>query len=80
LKVLFSLNDELEVVVTHKGEQRYRGIIPYVRSFGSVEMGEPLLYVNSLLNVAVGLHQRNFSETYNIGIGPEWGITFKKFR
>ncbi|RKX87123.1 MAG: DNA-directed RNA polymerase subunit delta [Spirochaetes bacterium] len=76
----FSLNDELEVVVTHKGEQRYRGIIPYVRSFGSVEMGEPLLYVNSLLNVAVGLHQRNFSETYNIGIGPEWGITFKKFR
>ena len=76
----FSLNDELEVVVTHKGEQRYRGIIPYVRSFGSVGMGEPLLYVNSLLNVAVGLHQRNFAETYNIGIGPEWEITFKKFR
>jgi len=76
----FSLNDELEVVVIHKGEQRYRGIIPYVRSFGSVGMGEPLLYVNSLLNVAVGLHQRNFAETYNIGIGPEWEISFKKFR
>lgn len=76
----FTLNDELEVVVTHKGEKRYRGIIPYVRSFGSVGMGEPLLYVNSLLNVAVGLHQRNFAETYNIGIGPEWEITFKEFR
>ncbi len=76
----FSLNDELEVVVTHKGEQRYRGIIPFVRSFGSVGMGEPLLYVNSLLNVAVGLHQRNFAETYNIGIGSEWEISFKKFR
>jgi S-adenosylmethionine hydrolase len=79
-KAGFSLNDELEVVVTHKGEKRYRGIIPYVRSFGSVGMGEPLLYVNSLLNVAVGLHQRNFAKTYNIGIGPEWEITFKKFR
>jgi len=76
----FSLGDELEVVVTYKGEQRYRGHIPYVRSFGSVEMGKPLLYVNSLLNVAVGLHQRNFAETYNIGIGSEWEITFKKFR
>ena len=76
----FNLNDELEVVVTHLGEKRYRGIIPYVRSFGSVGMGEPLLYVNSLLNVAVGLHQRNFSETYNIGIGPEWKIIFRKFR
>jgi len=76
----FSLNDELEVVVMHKGEQRYRGIIPYVRSFGSVGMGEPLLYVNSLLNVAIGLHQRNFAETYNIGIGSEWEISFKKFR
>jgi S-adenosylmethionine hydrolase len=76
----FSLKDELEVIITHRGEKRYRGIIPYVRSFQSVEMGEPLLYVNSLLNVAVGLHQRNFAETYNVGIGPEWEITFKKFR
>ena len=79
-KAGFSLNDELEVIVTHKGEKRYRGIIPYVRSFGSVGMGEALLYVNSLLNVAVGLHQRNFAETYNIGIGPEWEISFLKFR
>jgi len=76
----FKLNDELEVLVTHNGEKRYRGIIPYVHSFGSVGMGEPLLYVNSLLNVAVGLHQRNFAETYNVGIGPDWEITFKKFR
>lgn len=75
----FNLNDELEVLITHKGEKCYRGIIPYVRSFGSVGMGEALIYVNSLLNVAVGLHQRNFAETYNIGIGPEWEIAFHNF-
>ena len=76
----FNLGDELEVLIDYKGEKRYRGIIPYVRSFGSVQMGEPLLYVNSLLNLAVGLHQRNFAETYNIGIGPDWQIIFKKFK
>lgn len=75
----FNLNDELEVLITHKGKKCYRGIIPYVRSFGSVEMGEALIYINSLLNAAVGLHQRNFAETYNIGIGPEWEISFHNF-
>ncbi len=73
----FSLTDELETTVTHKGKIYYKGVIPYVRSFGSVEIGEPLIYMNSLLKAAVGLNGKNFAKTYNVGTGPEWKIIFK---
>ena len=76
----FGLNDELEVLITYKGEKRYRSIIPYVRSFASVSMREPLIYVNSMLMVAVALHQGNFATTYDIGVGPDWRIVLRKFK
>ncbi|MBB6480525.1 SAM hydrolase/SAM-dependent halogenase family protein [Spirochaeta isovalerica] len=76
----FKLNDELEVLVTYKGERRYRSIVPYVRSFGNVGMLEPLIYVNSMLMAAVALHQGDFSATYKIGAGPEWKITLRKIK
>ena len=76
----FRLNDELEVLVTYKGEKRYRSIVPYVRSFASVGMLEPLIYVNSMLMVAVALYQGNFSATYNVGAGADWKITLRKFK
>ena len=76
----FQLNDELEVLVTYRGEKRYRSIVPYVRSFASVDMLEPLIYVNSMLMVAVALYQGNFSATYNVGAGTDWKITLRKFR
>lgn len=79
-KAGFELDDELEVLVTYKGEKRYRSIVPYVRSFGSVNMLEPLIYVNSMLMAAVALHQGNFASTYNIGVGPEWKIIFRRFK
>ena len=76
----FQLGDELEVLVTYRGEKRYRGIIPYVRSFASVGMFEPLIYVNSMLMVAVALHQGNFSASYQIGSGTDWKIVLRKFK
>jgi len=79
-KAGFKLNDELEVLVTYKGERRYRSIVPYVRSFASVGMLEPLIYVNSMLMAAVALHQGDFSATYKIGAGPEWKITLRKIK
>lgn len=76
----FGLNDELEVLVTYKGEKRYRSIIPYVRSFGSVSRLEPLIYVNSMLMAAVAVHEGNFAAMYNIGAGAKWKIILRKFK
>ena len=44
----------------------------YAKSFADVNVGEPLLYINSLDCVAVAINQGSFSKAYNIGTGITW--------
>jgi hypothetical protein len=41
-------------------------------------IGEPLVYVNSLLNLAVALNQRSYAKLHNIESGPDWSIEIGK--
>jgi len=74
----FKLGDQIEVSIVCRGETKFHGTVPYVRSFEWVNPSEPLIYVNSMLMVAVGLHQVSMAATYNLGAGPEWKIAFRK--
>ncbi|MFK8048727.1 MAG: S-adenosyl-l-methionine hydroxide adenosyltransferase family protein [Halioglobus sp.] len=51
--------------------------VPYVESFGAVALGQPLLYVNSLLNVSLALNQDSFAQRYAIESGALWKIELK---
>lgn len=66
--------DRLEVVIREGNVVRFRGTAPYVKSFGDVPRGAPLVYLNSLLNLAVALNQGNFALRYHVGRGPGWRI------
>jgi S-adenosylmethionine hydrolase len=48
--------------------------ISFERSFAGVGEGQPLLYVNSLENLALALNQANFAAKFNIQAGGEWRI------
>jgi S-adenosylmethionine hydrolase len=63
------------VVIRHENREVYRGTMPYVRTFGDVPEGAPLLYLNSLLNVAFALNMGNFSQTYGLSAGGDWAAT-----
>jgi len=76
----FKLGDELEVLVSYRSEMKYHSMVPYVRSFEWVRTSEPLIYVNSMLMVAVGLHQVNLAAKFNLGAGPDWKISFRKHK
>jgi S-adenosylmethionine hydrolase len=52
--------------------------IPYERTFGEVPMGKPLVYINSLLNVAVALNQASYAAAHKIESGPDWFIEVGK--
>ena len=52
--------------------------LPYFPTFGSVEVGKPLMYLNSLNKVALAINQGNYSETYNIQSGASWNIRIEK--
>lgn len=52
--------------------------IPYHATFGAVAKGEPLIYLNSLNNVALALNQDNFARQFGIESGAQWTIEVRK--
>ena len=62
------------VTVTHADKLVLSETISFERSFAGVEEGQPLLYVNSLENLALALNQANFASKFDIQAGGEWRI------
>jgi hypothetical protein len=56
----------------------FEGEIPYARTFGDVSRGAPLLYLNSLMNVALALNQGSFAKEHGIASGADWSIRIRK--
>lgn len=56
----------------------YQGTISFQNTFGEVAKGEPLIYLNSLLNIAIGTNQENFARKFNVAAGPNWYIELEK--
>ncbi len=71
-------NDILCVTISKGSKKKYEGKMPYVASFGDVLKGQPLIYLNSLLNVSVALNMDNFAQKYQIKSGADWNIDIKK--
>lgn len=68
----------VEVTISNDTRTLYKNIIVYAKSFADVNVGEPLLYINSLDCVAVAINQGSFSKAYNIGTGINWRISLRK--
>lgn len=70
--------EPLRVVIRRAGETVFDGRIPYARTFGDVPEGSPLLYVNSLMNVALALNQGDFAKKHGVRSGAEWSVRVEK--
>jgi S-adenosylmethionine hydrolase len=66
--------EALEVRVAKDQQQVWEGMVPYVSTFGDVPEGEPLLYLNSIDNLALAINWGDFAAVHGIGSGPEWRI------
>ncbi len=73
-----SFGDMLQVNIMHKGEIAYRGEMPYTATFGSVAVGKPLAYLNSLLQLSFALNQGNFAAVKKVASGGEWTVEVRK--
>lgn len=71
-------NDQLQVTIHHQGKKVYQNIMKFAKSFADVNIGEPLVYVNSLVNIGVAVNQDSFSKLYHIGTGTDWTIQLRK--
>jgi hypothetical protein len=63
-----------KVAILVEDERVWEGDVPYVDTFGDVPEGEPLLYLNSLDNVALAINYGDFASVFGIGSGPLWRI------
>ncbi|MEH6569691.1 MAG: S-adenosyl-l-methionine hydroxide adenosyltransferase family protein [Halioglobus sp.] len=73
-KAGIKLGDKVCVVVREGDTVRLGETLPYLASFGAVPEGEPLVYVNSLLNLSLALNQANFAHKFGIDSGAQWTI------
>jgi len=73
-----ALGASLRVRIFHDGKLIDDTSAPYQRTFGEVAVGKPLVYINSLLNVAVALNQESYAAAHKVKSGPDWTIEIGK--
>ncbi|KYP13087.1 S-adenosyl-l-methionine hydroxide adenosyltransferase family protein [Flavihumibacter sp. CACIAM 22H1] len=73
-----SYGDRLLVSVSKADQQLYRDTVYFGATFSAVPEGKPVAYLNSLLHLAFGINQGNFSQAFAIGSGPGWEVTVEK--
>jgi S-adenosylmethionine hydrolase len=69
-----SFGGMLTVKIMHNGQVVYTGSMPYEATFGAVAVGQPLAYVNSLLQLSFALNQGNFAAVNKVGSGGDWTV------
>ncbi|WP_394992280.1 S-adenosyl-l-methionine hydroxide adenosyltransferase family protein [Emticicia sp.] len=72
------IGDKLSIKIFEKDKMIYKGNIPFVHTFGDVKTGETLCYLNSLLNLSLGINMGNFSEKHRVFSGIDWKIEVMK--
>ncbi|MCP3031758.1 S-adenosyl-l-methionine hydroxide adenosyltransferase family protein [Halobacillus sp. A1] len=68
----------IEVEIQHGGRTIYQNVMTFGRSFADTHKGEPLVYINSLDNMAVAINQGSFAKAYGIRTGSNWVVIFRK--
>lgn len=70
--------DVIDVSIYNGKTRMYRSFVNFSHTFADVEIGEPLLYVNSMDHIGLAINQGNFAKAYNIGTRDPWYIVLEK--
>ncbi|MCM3568563.1 S-adenosyl-l-methionine hydroxide adenosyltransferase family protein [Neobacillus mesonae] len=70
--------DSFEVTIEHETRHVYKNIMTFCRTFADIQLGEPLLYVNSLNKIGAAINQGSFAEDYHVKAGASWKVSIRK--
>ena len=73
-----SIGESFRVRIYHQQQLIDEAVMPYRRTFGEVPVGQPLLYINSLMNVAIALNLGSYAEVHKVESGLDWFIEINK--
>lgn len=72
----FSYGQNVQVTVRYNGEVKFDKNVLFHKSFGYAEKGDPMVYNNELMKIALAVSQGSFCEEYGLNYGPEWTVEF----
>jgi len=72
------IGDKVHIRIFHQNHLVDEIVAPYQRTFGEVPQGQPLIYINSLLNVALALNLSSYAEVHKVDAGLDWQIELRK--
>ncbi|MBV7362948.1 S-adenosyl-l-methionine hydroxide adenosyltransferase family protein [Actinomycetaceae bacterium TAE3-ERU4] len=67
----------VKVSISHQDRLIYSNLVTTAHSFAEVGIGEPLVYANSLSNMALAINRGSFAQAYNISSGQSWKISLE---
>ncbi|QEC44872.1 SAM hydrolase/SAM-dependent halogenase family protein [Pseudobacter ginsenosidimutans] len=70
--------DSLLVRIFHHDSTVFHQRIPFVHTFGDVPEGQPMAYLNSLLQFSVAINMGNFAAHYRMQSGPGWNVKLSR--
>ncbi|MBP6144458.1 MAG: S-adenosyl-l-methionine hydroxide adenosyltransferase family protein [Sediminibacterium sp.] len=62
------------VKIFHQQKLVYQSAMPFENTFGGVAVGQPLAYLNSLMQLSFALNQGSMADKYHIASGPDWNV------
>lgn len=74
----FSYGDDVHVTIKKEDKIVFEKTVLFHQSFGFAKKGEPMIYNNELMKVAMAVSQGNFCKEYNLDFGPDWTVEFTK--
>jgi S-adenosylmethionine hydrolase len=72
------LGEPVRVRISHNGNTVDDTVAPYRRTFGEVPQGQALVYINSLLNVAIALNLGNYAAAHKVESGVDWLVEISR--
>lgn len=67
--------ERVTVRVHHHDTVVHATQVTYAHSFAGVEVGESLLYVNSLDRMAIAINRGHYARAFSLGTGASWRVT-----
>jgi S-adenosylmethionine hydrolase len=74
----WTYGDSLMVTVSNKDSVIIKRKIIFKKTFGEVNEGSDLAYINSLMNFSLAINMGDFSKRYNIYSGPTWTVVLSR--
>ena len=74
----FAYGDTVRVNVKHGDKTMFEQDVLFHKSFGFAKQGEPIIYNNELMKIALAVSCGSFERAYGLSFGADWTISFAK--